>query len=796
MVLNSVDVLVDALREANLLRADHFEKLVNEIAPEFEDTQELAKHVVKIGWITLHQAKKLLSGHGQELILGNYVITDKIGEGGMGKVYKANQLRLSRTVALKVIRPNLLSNDTALKRFQREAKAAAQLAHPNIVRLFDADQVGDRHFLAMEFVNGTDLSKLVKDAGPLPIGMACSFTQQAAAGLQHAHDLGLVHRDIKPSNLLVTAPGKAGKTGSGGVVKILDMGLARAVGDATNESDLTALTQAGTVIGTPDYMSPEQAKNSSTVDGRSDIYSLGCTFFFLLTGRTLFPNGSTLEKLLQHQMDAPPHIQLLRPEIPDELAVIIHRLLAKQPEGRFQSGAALAAALEPWSIFDPNLQRHKSGEINLKPKIVALPPPASIGTAACSADARTQGDPFNFDEMDEATPLPATQAHEPKTGRPARKPSWLWWGAGALGILCLAVAGLLIAKKLNQKDEPSKHVDESAPIVKEDTQPKKEAPPPNKKTALDAVSAYLPLNTSAVIVLNLPQLTHSGIYKKRLEAQIEPVLGFIKFTAKFDPIRSIERIVVAMPPSGGDGTIVLYGQSSLAAELKRWMIRDLSGRSTTEVSPEGFRYTVLQFRFEKNKPLLYAALLNQVNTSTIAISESRKNILETLARADESSRDGGKNKKPFNDPSISSSLAKYDKYELNPPVLWCCLGTQLRLPGKNSLKDEFGILSLVANVHLGEGIDFDAFVEAPTYGEATSFVKLMQEVLTVNLGRNRDQRVANLVELVAKMKQVPGSKGLGKQSPATLHIRRHMTENELVEWLKPFIGDPPTDDMP
>src|SRR5262249_47558127 len=190
-------------------------------------------------------------------------------------VYKAIQLNLNRTVALKIVRAALLKSRTALRRFKREVVAAAKLNHPNIVKVFDADEVGDRHFLAMEYIQGCDLSRLVKDRGPLPVATACSYIRQAALGLQHANDHGMVHRDIKPSNLLVAA-GDNGRFTSRNVVKILDMGLARSQADDPGGDELsTELTRTGTVVGTPDFMSPEQAKNSSQVDHRSDLYSLG-----------------------------------------------------------------------------------------------------------------------------------------------------------------------------------------------------------------------------------------------------------------------------------------------------------------------------------------------------------------------------------------------------------------------------------------------------------------------------------------------------------------------------------------
>jgi len=450
MVLKSVDALIDALCKTQILSDDQLHVLTSQIAPKYSDPQDLAKHLVHIGWLTLYQAKKLISGHGAELVLGHFVVLDKLGEGGMGKVYKALQLRLNRIVALKVVRPHLLANEMALKRFHREAKAAAQLTHPNIVRLFDADQAGERHFLAMEFIEGIDLTKLVKETGPLPIGMACSFMRQAAMGLQHAHDRGLVHRDIKPSNLFVSSPSTTGKKVTGGIIKILDMGLARAMTQADDDSVLTALTQDGAVIGTPDFMSPEQGRNSSDVDARSDLYSLGCTLYYLLAAQTPFPHGTTLEKLLQHQIDPPPHINLMRPDVPEGVARLIHCLLEKDPDNRYQTGDELAKALEAWSVFDPSNQRLTASGKHPRPDIVPqallLPMPSESEEIVEEAER----EPFNFDSVMEPMPSEADSSQmdsqaESVAGLPAQNGT-RWWFVFSVALATFAIGGILAVK--------------------------------------------------------------------------------------------------------------------------------------------------------------------------------------------------------------------------------------------------------------------------------------------------------------------------------------------------------------
>ena len=258
----------------------------------------------------------------------------------MGAVFKARHLKMNRLVALKVIRKELLANPDAIQRFEREVQAAAQLSHPNVVAAYDAAQVGDTHFFAMEYVEGTDLNKLVNDKGPLPVEQACDCIRQAALGLQHAHEQRLVHRDIKPHNLLRT---------SKGVVKVLDMGLARLRQTSEGVAVTKGLTQEGACMGTPSYMAPEQALDSRKADIRADVYSLGCTLYFLLTGRPPFEGMTAAEVLVKHQLVEVEAAETLRPEVPALVASVLRRMLAKKPEDRFQTPEEVAAALDGWA---------------------------------------------------------------------------------------------------------------------------------------------------------------------------------------------------------------------------------------------------------------------------------------------------------------------------------------------------------------------------------------------------------------------------------------------------------------
>ena len=277
--------------------------------------------------------------------LPGYEVLGEIGRGGMGVVYKARHLKLNRLTALKVIRKERLAHPDAVRRFRREAQAAARLSHPNIVLVYECDQDGDTHFLAMEYVPGLTLQRLVEQSGPLSVGQACHLMRQAALALQHASEQGLVHRDVKPSNLMVVAP--AGKPPPRPVLKVLDLGVARLHhSPSAVEESMTTLTRDGAVIGTPDYVAPEQLENPHGADVRSDLYSLGCTFYFLLSGQTPFPGGTLLQKLDRQRWETPPSVDQLRPDVPPAAAAVVRKLMAKRPDDRYRTAAALAAALE------------------------------------------------------------------------------------------------------------------------------------------------------------------------------------------------------------------------------------------------------------------------------------------------------------------------------------------------------------------------------------------------------------------------------------------------------------------
>jgi serine/threonine-protein kinase len=266
-------------------------------------------------------------------VLGHFRIDEFIGGGGMGRVFRAWDLRLERPVAVKILPPEQASDQEIRARFLNEARSAAKLVHPGFALVYEAGEENGLLYIAFEFIEGVNLRTLVERHGPLPVDEALRIVLQVAEALAHAARRGVVHRDIKPSNILLTPEGTA---------KLIDLGLARIQIPTGNAVDLTA---SGVTLGTFDYISPEQARDPRTADQRSDIYSLGCTLYYILTGQPPFPGGNVLQKLLQHQGEPPPDVRRLRRDVPAEVARLLKRMMAKRPEDRFQTAEELAEHL-------------------------------------------------------------------------------------------------------------------------------------------------------------------------------------------------------------------------------------------------------------------------------------------------------------------------------------------------------------------------------------------------------------------------------------------------------------------
>jgi serine/threonine protein kinase len=327
--------LLGSLKESKLLSAEEL-KRVEAIDPA-ADAGTLAKAIVATGLVTSFQMDEVVNQRFERLHIGNYDLLDKLGSGGTGTVYKARHRRMKRVVALKVLARNLCKDKSFVQRFQREVETIAQLSHPNIVMAHDADEAKIGHFLVMEFVNGEDLASVVQKQGPMSVADAVSAILQAARGLAYVHEQGMIHRDMKPANLLRDGTGR---------VKVTDLGLARFSSGAGGAANINALTQAGGVLGSVDYMPPEQALDSTTIDHRADIYSLGATLFYLLSGRPPYPGQTMMETLLKHR-DAPiPSLTALRPDVPPALDDILRRMLAKTVDQRYQSMADAVRDLE------------------------------------------------------------------------------------------------------------------------------------------------------------------------------------------------------------------------------------------------------------------------------------------------------------------------------------------------------------------------------------------------------------------------------------------------------------------
>ncbi len=539
------------LSQSGLMTADELKSIDDSLPPDERpvDAAGLADLLIRRKKLTDFQVNLLRLGQTKGLVFGNYAVVDKLGEGGMGVVFKAHHRRMKRTVALKVLPADLTNSADALARFHREVEAAAKLTHPNIAAAYDADEANGVHFLVMEHVDGLNLSQTVKANGPLPLGQALNLVLQSARGLNHAHLRGVVHRDIKPGNLLLD------KTG---VVKVLDMGLARfdATGDDGNMPQ-AELTQSGRVMGTVDYMAPEQALDAKHADHRADIYSLGCTFYYLLTGHSISPDGTLTQKLIWHQTESVPPLSQICPAVGPKLDEVFRKMLAKKPADRQQSMGEVIGDLEACA-----------GELSPEDAAAAL----SGGTCGDMADAtlnQIRKSHATVVERRTATdhgtlPSPAL-ATAPAGTPPKGKLPLLVGGLG--GLAAIIVAAVFAANKFKgdgDKVSPDSVVPVS--VVGEETQVHLEITQPGTSVFLDGQEIQLAIGKTDMDEQHRCLPVKSG---KKYRIKVSKS-GFEDFVQDVSPLgKQHEQLKVALRAVAGPIAPPVLPKKT---ELLRWVI--------------------------------------------------------------------------------------------------------------------------------------------------------------------------------------------------------------------------------
>lgn len=445
----SLKQFVDNVSQSGLLSADEVSACSDSLPNgKRNDVQELAKLLVRQKKLTKYQAQAIYQGKQKALKFGEYTVLDKLGEGGMGVVLRARHGRMEREVAIKVLPAKALKSETAVDRFYKEVRAAAKLIHPNVVTAFDASEHAGSHYLVLEFVDGKDLSEVLREHGPLPLAQAVECTIQAARGLEYAHTKGLVHRDIKPANLLLDKEG---------TVKILDLGLARL---EQEQASRDGLTKSGQIMGTVDYMSPEQARDTKHADARSDVYSLGCTLYRLLTGQPVYDGDSIMNKMLSHAQDPVPELQSVRADVPARLNAVFQKMVAKQADDRQQSMTEVIADLESALAADSPPERRiaePSSDTALTEFFAGLKAEATVATKPTRQTVRQDVDEtIDLNRSDQPTgeaiqpppqvapPASAIGSTESAERRKERRLLWGVAGGGLFSIVCL----LLLAMRL------------------------------------------------------------------------------------------------------------------------------------------------------------------------------------------------------------------------------------------------------------------------------------------------------------------------------------------------------------
>jgi eukaryotic-like serine/threonine-protein kinase len=433
---DSVDgFLKTVLRSGVLQRGQLQEALRSMPLAARHDPEAVADFLIGAGKLSRFQADKLLKGMAVGLVLGPFHVLAPIGKGGMGTVYLARDSRSQQMVALKVLPPKRAREERLLSRFRREMDMCRRVAHPHLAWTYDVGVCQGVHYIALEYIPGKSLYQLVTEHGPLEVPRAARLFAEVASALDHAHNQGLVHRDLKPSNIIVTPHDHA---------KVLDLGLALVQGEAP--ADREVVGGQGYVVGTMDYLAPEQAENAARVDARSDIYSLGCTLYFVLTGQPPFPGGTPLEKIQRHRSEEPAPVPQLNPNVPPAFIGLLRKMMAKNPEQRLESAALVQEKLVAWASRDRVLPLDQQGDQEYRAAVAALETaeaPPELIAEVIPVGIPVQPRPRRRMESIPSSPLvrPLPQEPEPTASFWTRSSLLIAIGAGLVIILLLA--GLL-----------------------------------------------------------------------------------------------------------------------------------------------------------------------------------------------------------------------------------------------------------------------------------------------------------------------------------------------------------------
>jgi serine/threonine-protein kinase len=427
----TVDKLLNLITRSQLVEPSKLDAAIESLRASNQgrlptDVDTFGEYFLRQELLTSWQLQKLLAGKTRGFQLGKYRLLSHLGRGGMGSVYLAVHVGMQRRVALKILPTDLVNDKSYLERFHREARVVAALDHPNIVRAYDLDQSGDLHYLVMEFIEGRDLAAIVKQRSqPVPVRNVVQWIAQTARALHHAHVRGIIHRDVKPSNLLIDVAGNA---------RLLDLGLALLAGK--DSSSVTVNKNEG-VLGTADYLAPEQALDSHSADARADIYSLGCTLYFALAGHPPFHEGTIAQRIAQHQQARPASLCPIRPDVPLDLDRVCQKMLAKRPDDRYPTAQRVADELD-------GIARQCTPEADRVPES-DMPTKASPAPESASID----GHPATDGSAEASFATDSLTTVKTRIHRPARvkKPPVLLWIALALLMIVAAALGVLVLRQ-------------------------------------------------------------------------------------------------------------------------------------------------------------------------------------------------------------------------------------------------------------------------------------------------------------------------------------------------------------